>query len=373
MLLSEHLKRLLTLGGALLLGACAANGSTNGSGPPPATGATGTTTTQPTGQPQPTTQPDATSPTAASTTTAAPPTSAPLTTTSGPTATTRPGVPPPGWEQIRLENGETLNVAPPPDDPVLPEAVTSAAAPAVLRVAGEGCGGMLHGTGFVVSEHLVVTVAHVLAGATSVALLDQNDRTLAATRPDLIGGLARPQQLEVVAFDPTADLALLAVRGDALGRITPLKLGTGEEHVDATSAGGAPNGTVRPPEPTFAGVLGYPTTEIGSAGNLQVAPAQLVASTQVTVADIFGEPGPLRRVWLMAADVRGGMSGGPVVDQQGTVLGVAYSTLTSGPASDGESVYLGTSFAFSVADVQQLIDDLGEPESAAPVDLGDCI
>jgi S1-C subfamily serine protease len=175
-------------------------------------------------------------------------------------------------------------------DPVAPPstealaAAQAAAAASTVRVSGAGCGGGLTGSGVVVASGLVVTNAHVVAGIDAISV-DAGDG-----RHDALP----------VWFDPDTDLAVLRVDGMT---VPPLALATQDA---ATGQGAA--------------VLGYP-----AGGPLVVAPAAVLDRREAVGRDIYGHGTVTREVYILQSSVRPGDSGGPFVDQTGTVLGIVFA------------------------------------------------
>lgn len=153
----------------------------------------------------------------------------------------------------------------------------------VLKIVGSGCGGEVSGTGFVVGAGVVATNAHVVAGISDLRV-DPDDQDLAA---------------KVIAFDPAADLALLSVPGlDA----SPLTLAE------------APV------------VVGEGVTSLGYAGG---GPLQNEAGTvsergEFQVSDIWLSSYSARELLETNLAVRGGDSGGPVLNADNQVVGVIF-------------------------------------------------
>ncbi|MBU4465781.1 MAG: MarP family serine protease [Actinobacteria bacterium] len=167
------------------------------------------------------------------------------------------------------------------DDPALATAAAS-----VARISGTAysCGISLTGTGFVIAGDRVVTNAHVVAGV---------DRPIVA----LPGRDAREGR--IVYFDPIGDLAVIAV--DGLGaRVLPLA---------ATLSVGA-----------SAVVQGYPY-----GGPFTQSGAQVLSVGTVAVPDIYSDTSAPRSIYALAADVRPGDSGGPLLDAGGAVTGVVFA------------------------------------------------
>jgi len=159
-------------------------------------------------------------------------------------------------------------------------AASAAAAPSVVKIEGTGCGSV-EGSGFVTDGGLVVTNAHVVAGATALTVTDRR-------------GTHRAESLIV---DGAADIAVL--RADSL-QAPALSLTT--EPV----ANGTP-----------AVILGYP-----GDGALTAVPAVVVQKLPVLESRIGGTGLVSREVYRLAATVRPGNSGGPLLDTSGQVIGV---------------------------------------------------
>jgi len=168
-----------------------------------------------------------------------------------------------------------------------------AAATSVVRVLGTACGLGVSGSGWVASPGVVVTNAHVVAG--------QDDTTVTTH-----GGV----ELDAAAvhYEPRNDLAVLRVEG-----------------LDAPALGLAD----RAEKGADAAVLGYPEN-----GPYTVAPARIGTTAEVVSEDSYGR-GPVRRqMTAFRGDVRSGNSGGPVVDGAGVVQTTVFAAATDeGPAS----------------------------------------
>ena len=137
--------------------------------------------------------------------------------------------------------------------------VSSPEAVLLVRASG-GCGLTNQATGFLVSTHEVVTVAHLLAGETTVTVA---------------GRLAR-----VVFFDPRSDLAVLRT---AQTRTTPLALAASAPSTTLATVVGYQNATDRTStRAVLAGAVSAPGRDIFSRGvftrTMQVVAAPLTAS-----------------------------------------------------------------------------------------------
>ena len=177
-------------------------------------------------------------------------------------------------------------LAPSIPDVALDEPALTAAAQSVARVSGVAfaCGITASGSGFVVAPDRVMTNAHVVAGV---------DRPVV----ELPGREAREGR--VVYFDPVDDIAVVAVDGlDA----TPLEvvptLGVGSEAV----------------------VQGYPY-----GGPFTTGAARVLSVGMADVPDVYDESSSAREVYALAAQVRPGNSGGPLLSTTGQVAGLVFA------------------------------------------------
>ena len=163
------------------------------------------------------------------------------------------------------------------------------AAQSVVRITGAAyeCGVTMSGSGFAVATDRVVTNAHVVAGISEPVV-------------EVPGQAPRPGR--IVYFDPTVDLAVIAVDGLPADAI-PLA-----ETLPATSA---------------AVVAGYPfggPFSIAGAEVLATGPLQLITD---------GSSGTTRDAYTLAADVEPGNSGGPLLTLDGQVAGVIFARASS--------------------------------------------
>ena len=190
----------------------------------------------------------------------------------------------------RFVRGPDADV-PPPDPTVVDDPDVAAASASAVRVLGTACGLGVAGSGWVAGPGLVVTNAHVVAG--------EDDTTVALEGNGEVDA-------EAVHYDPRNDLAVL--RAPGLGG-EPLEL------------------AARAPRGIDAAVVGYPEN-----GPLTLTPARLGRTGTVTSQDSYGR-GPVRRAMTpFRAEVRGGNSGGPVVDAAGDVVATVFAaSLGAGP------------------------------------------
>ncbi|HEX2391582.1 MAG TPA: MarP family serine protease [Solirubrobacterales bacterium] len=177
----------------------------------------------------------------------------------------------------------------PPGEAIASDPDVLRAGDSVVRVLSTACGLGVEGSGWAVEPGLIVTNAHVVAGA---------DDTTVTTR----GGVeldATP-----VYYRPDQDLALLRVGAN----LPTLPIAPVRE------AGGD------------AAVLGYPEN-----GPYALEPAR-VGETRETVSDDSYGNGPVdRTITALSGDVRSGNSGGPLVGPDGRVLGTVFAATTEGP------------------------------------------
>lgn len=202
----------------------------------------------------------------------------------------------------------------------LPAAVDALARASTVKVEGNACDTIQDGSGFVVAPDLVVTNAHVVAGEPRTAVITPNGSRLGA---------------RVVAFDPRRDIAVLSVAG--LG-LTPLKIG--QRDVGAIGA-----------------VYGHP-----GGGPLVTSPARIEDRITAVGRDIYGEQQTERDVFVLASDIHPGDSGGPLIDDQGQVIGVAFAIDPGRP---------GTAYALADTELNASLTNRGGRTTA--VDTGGCL
>ena len=187
----------------------------------------------------------------------------------------------------------------------------------VVRVLSTACGLGIEGSGWAVRPNLIVTNAHVIAGADDTTVTTQSGVELDAT---------------AVYYQPEDDLALLRVEAE----LPPLPIAT-KGHAGAPAA-----------------VLGYPEN-----GPYTVAPARVGETRETISEDSYGR-GPIQRtITALGGEVRSGNSGGPLLDQEGKVVGTVFAATTGGPAGG---------FAVPVGDVREAL----RHASNGPVSTGPC-
>ena len=183
--------------------------------------------------------------------------------------------------------GPTTPVAP-PSTAIAGDPDVLAAGRSVVRVLSTACGLGVEGSGWAAAPGLIVTNAHVIAGADDTTVTTQDGAELEATP---------------VFYDTHNDLALLRVGAD----IPTLPISS------------------RRPEGAAAAVLGYPEN-----GPYALSPARLGETRETISQDSYGR-GPVDRTIIsLGGSVRSGNSGGPLVDAAGRAIGIVFATTTSG-------------------------------------------
>jgi len=213
-----------------------------------------------------------------------------------------------------------------------PGAEAALAAAVWVRAAGCRPGEALTGSGSVVGDGLVATVAHVVAGSTSVSVTDA-------------GGTERPAT--VVGLDVVNDLALLAVDGlDA----TPLPLGTlaaGDRAVFVVHDG---------------------------AGRATAEPAAVVRRADLSMADLYGQGTHVRPGFELDAEVSPGDSGAVLVGGDGRAGAVVFAAGRDGvTAGTGDRPGGGDSARAWATDLAALAPLLAAASPGTPVPTGSCV
>lgn len=209
----------------------------------------------------------------------------------------------------------------PPDSGVLDDPDIARAADSVVKVVGEAeqCSRGLGGSGFVYAPQRVMTNAHVVAGVSRVEV-EVDGRRMGA---------------EVVVFDPSLDVAVLAV--DEL-----------ERPALTFDPSGAPGDR--------AAVLGFPEN-----GPFSAVAARIRAEQRLVGDDIYGDESGVRQVLSVRSSVLPGNSGGPLVSSAGEVYGVIFAA----SVSDAD-----TGYALTAEQVAQHADS--GVAAQEPVSTGAC-
>jgi S1-C subfamily serine protease len=203
----------------------------------------------------------------------------------------------------------------PPDLTTVPTLAVDQALASATRITVIGCGRQYSGSGFALSDTLVMTNAHVVAGGREIELVARDGRRLAA---------------EVVVFDKDRDLALLVVEPHGL---LPLELA--EHRLGETAA-----------------VAGFP----GGQSEVRIAPALVERSVRGVGRDIYGRSATERELVFLAAELRAGDSGAAVVNGDGRVVAVVFAI---SPDAPGVAYALASSEASAVLAAPRVPGDAG--------------
>jgi len=222
-----------------------------------------------------------------------------------------------GFPEVFSDFRPAPEVGPPPEQIPVDQAVVAVAVESSVNVEAFGCGTGFEGSGFVVADGLVVTNAHVVAGADEIQLRRPDGEVVAA---------------QVHHVDDDVDLALLVAPD--IGR-PPLPIRTSE-----VGEGGA--------------VLGYP----GGQDTPRIAPATVQDDREAIGRDIYGRDQVTRRILYLSANLRQGDSGSALIGADGAVIGVVFAV-----SPDDAN----TAFALHVEELRAVL------EAAPNPDPGSCI
>ncbi len=170
----------------------------------------------------------------------------------------------------------------PPDRRALTSAATRRVRPSVVRITATACGLGVEGSGWVVRPHLVVTAAHVVAGAAGIR--------------------ARGHIARALVVDRRQDIAILRVPG-----LRAAALPLSDPHSGDSVA-----------------LLGFPEN----------GPFDARAGRVGSTADVLVN-GSLREVTALSGLVRHGNSGGPAVNEAGEVEATVFAARIGARAGYG--------------------------------------
>ena len=179
-----------------------------------------------------------------------------------------------------------LVLAEEPDPASADSPAVRAARASVLQIRGTACNRVVKGTAWVAGAGLVLTNAHVVAG---------HRRTFVAAGPAIDG-----TQGTVTAFDPVNDVAVVSVDPSVLPPALPIS--TRIVHGDR------------------AAVIGFPF-----GGEQRIVSARIDRVATYDVEPLGGGSAVGAEVLAFRADVEPGNSGGPVVAEDGSVLGMVVA------------------------------------------------
>ncbi len=195
-----------------------------------------------------------------------------------------------GFPEVFADLQPAPVTGPPPETLPVSPGVVDLATTSTVNVEASGCGRGFEGSGFVVTDGLVVTNAHVVAGADDIRLRRTDGTTVAAT---------------IHHFDGDRDLALLAA-GDVDRPALPLR-------DPQINEGGA--------------VIGYP----GGQDTPRVAPASIADDRATVGRNLYGTARVERRVLYLSAQLRQGDSGSAIVGTDGSAIGVVFAVSPDNP------------------------------------------
>lgn len=181
---------------------------------------------------------------------------------------------------------ESENIKPvgPPDTATLALDGVRKASGSVVKILGQAsCQRGIEGSGFAYSEGRIMTNAHVVAGVDNPSVVINGQRTSA----------------RVVLFDRKLDIAVLATDGVDLPTLD----------FDRTGKAGQ-----------SAAILGFPEN-----GPFDARAARIRSEMRLRSPDIYDKGQVVRETYSVRGLVRSGNSGGPLVSEDGDVLGVIFA------------------------------------------------
>lgn len=186
-----------------------------------------------------------------------------------------------------LERRPIQSNAPLPNLGDLQGAVKTARA-SVVKLEGQGCGGIVEGSGYVAAKDTVITNAHVVAGVAKPTVIDE----------------AGTHKATAIWFDPDLDVSVLHVTGLTGAPLTTL--------------------TAKAENGTPAVVAGYP-----GGGGFTAKPASINDQFTATGHNIYGQGDTNRSIYELRADIIPGNSGGPLLNKDGAVIGLIFAESTT--------------------------------------------
>jgi len=196
---------------------------------------------------------------------------------------------------------------------------TRAVRAAVVTIEAEGCSLVAsRGVGVVVGDQgMIVTVAHTIAGATRITVVDDQGLDHRAT---------------VRWFDPEADMAILKIGDFPAPGLQLARARQGRRAVILTTR-------------TGFGTIGVSAT--------------VEKFITVTIEDIYRDKIATRSAMELHAQIRKGDSGAGVVDDAGRVVGIVYANSRQRP---------GVAFALDDTEIRRAVESVG----SGPVANGRC-
>lgn len=168
------------------------------------------------------------------------------------------------------------------------------------------CRNLSVGSGWVFRDGLVATNAHVVAGSVSTTVQ--------------IEGKGKPYAATLVAFDPDRDVAVLRVDG-----LPAPALDTGSDLLNGADSV----------------VVGFPAN-----GPYTISPTRVRETLHARGLDIYNRSPVVRDVYSLRGIVREGNSGGPLLNENGDVVGMVFAK----SSTDDE-----TGYALTLGDIESVL------------------
>lgn len=220
--------------------------------------------------------------------------------------------------QVVTVGASASSSASPTDTPTDMSQALAAASASVGQIRSTTCDGGWTGTGFLVSDQLILTAAHVVEGA----------HALTITFPD-----DEPRPVFVVGYRPDNDIALLRL----------------DESVERPYLALADTAaTIAQP----VGVVGYPLGK--SAQHVNTG----IVSSVEDSAELNGHM--IKRVLSLDAAINHGNSGGPVINNSRQVVGLISGTFLD---PNTEEAAEGFHFAIPANRLRMLLDRYGDADA----------
>ena len=214
----------------------------------------------------------------------------------------------------KLEPGSSIGIA--PESKLIPDALKQATQ-SVVRITSFGCSGVVDGSGFVVGKGIVATNAHVIAGI---------------KRPIIKSG-TQSYSGEPIFFDPSQDIALLKVSG----------LDTKALPFGSFSLG------------SIVYAEGYPNSIF------TITVGTIIQSSLIDGPNIYGLGNIARPTYTLNLKIEPGSSGGPLLNYDGSVVGVIYARDTK-----------NSSIAYALSTSELIHDIAGIRSNSHRVGTGSC-
>jgi S1-C subfamily serine protease len=223
------------------------------------------------------------------------------------------------FPQVFSGLGRAPQAGPPPPASGLSAAVVARVTASSVKIEGVACHRIQEGSGFTVAIDTVVTNAHVVSGVKEPTVIRPDGRRLRGI---------------VELYDSDRDLAILRVSGL---QQTPLPTVTGHRNDQGA-------------------VFGHP----GGQDVVRAAPSKISDEIRARGRDLYDKHTTERDVWILAADLHPGDSGGALVNTNGQVIGVAFAI-----APDRQS----TAYALTTKELAAALQEARSSQA----DTGECL